>query len=38
MLEVVTSVATRDLSAEQLFLVIKIITDDLETDEEVEIP
>ena len=37
MLEVVTSVATRDLPLKQLSLVIKITAYDLETDEEVEI-
>ena len=38
MSEVVTSVAKRDLPPNQLFLVIEIIANDLETDEEVELP
>ena len=38
MLEVVTSVAKRDLPAKELFLVIEIIANDLETDKEVELP
>ena len=38
MLEVVTSVVKRDLPAKQLFLMIEIITNDLETDEEMELP
>ena len=37
-MEVVNSVAKRDLLAKQLFLVIKIIANDLETDKEMELP
>ena len=38
MSEVVTSVAKKELPPNQLFLVLEIIANDLETDEEVEMP
>ena len=36
--EIITSITTKEFPPNQLFIVLELITNDLDTDEEVEIP